>query len=551
MLQKFSPLVSKYLALSIGWGNENMVTKHLTRIVFILIGLLSVLGSTPRVRAQDSAFDTLIQILEEKRLLTEKEVEAIRGTVEQERERLLDKERELTEREEALRQREEELKAKEKAPEVRPEETGVPSEEKGREGAPRGPSEEEEPGKAIPIKVSFKDGLRFTSEEPEQFNLHLGGLLQADYRAFDYDHAEPGKNGFDIRKARLLLEGQFLDRFDYGFQYEFQGVESKNLLDGYVGARLVPELGLRVGQFKEPFSLQHVTSDRNTFFAERSIGYYLTPLRDIGVMAHGSVWGDAINYGVGFFNGDGRDGLTRGEEDALEVTGRVAVKPFAHSPWPLLQNLQVGGSMSHARIDNTNVQINVKTAGLTTFFDVASGSKFGMIRDADTRTRQGAEFGWAFGPFAIQGEYIDLGYEDVMTSAKRFDIDLEDTYVAGLWMITGERPTFERGVFQPIKPRKNFLNGGWGALGLALRYDTFEADEDVYVNLVQEGISVREAEAYTVALNWYLNPYARLILDYTTTEFDRPLLIRRDTLTGETEFSDEEEVITARFQLGF
>ena len=106
-------------------------------------------------------------------------------------------------------------------------------------------------------------------------------------------------------------------------------------------------------------------------------------------------------------------------------------------------------------------------------------------------------------------------------------------------------------VFQPIKPRRNFWNGGWGALGLALRYDTFEGDKDAYVNLVDEGVSVREAEAYTVALNWYLNPYVRLIIDYTTTEFDRPLMIRRDRLTGETEFSDEEQVITARFQLGF
>jgi len=47
---------------------------------------------------------------------------------------------------------------------------------------------------------------------------------------------------------------------------------------------------LRFGQFKEPFSLEWQTLDKGHFFAERSMGYYLGPKRDVGVMLHGSLF---------------------------------------------------------------------------------------------------------------------------------------------------------------------------------------------------------------------------------------------------------------------
>jgi len=42
-----------------------------------------------------------------------------------------------------------------------------------------------------------------------------------------------------------------------------------------------------------------------------------------------------------------------------------------------------------------------------------------------------------------------------------------------------------------------------------------------------------------------------LILDATRTDFDKPLLVSRDPLTGSAIFSDREDVFTARFQFQF
>ena len=58
-----------------------------------------------------------------------------------------------------------------------------------------------------------------------------------------------------------------------------------------------------------------------------------------------------------------------------------------------------------------------------------------------------------------------------------------------------------------IRPRRDFdiHNGGWGAWGLALMYQQFNADRITYESLVYEGYSVRKANSLTAALNWYLN----------------------------------------------
>ena len=490
------------------------------------------------IYAQDRALQQLVELLEKKGALTPAEAEAMRGIIARDQQRLLEKEHALDEREQDLLRREQALAEKEpEKPEGSLPEKSLPAAEKEQA--------------AFALEAVYEDGFWLKTTEPDLFSLRIGGLLQTDYRYFDYDNGDPDKNRFDLRRARLFLKGRLTRHFEYKFEYEFQGAGSRRLLDAYGDVHLLPYLSLRIGQFKEPFSLEQVTKDKNIVFAERAMGYYLTPGRDVGVMAHASVWDDRINYGLGLFNGDGVDDTTGGDIDDPEVTGRLVFAPFRNSGLSWLEDFQIGGSLGYARIDRNNVSIHVKTTGLTTFFDVSSSAKFNVIREADKRYRYGAELGWAYGPFALASEYIQVQYRDITTSADQFNVELEDTYVSLLWMVTGERPTYRNGIFQPIKPKRSVWEGGWGGIGLAVRFDVFEADESVYDTLINEGDSVRKAEAYSLAVNWYLDDNTRLILDATRTEFDRPLQVDRDSITGESIFSDREDVLTARFQFEF
>jgi phosphate-selective porin OprO/OprP len=499
----------------------------------ILILLFFLLGMNRTTFAADRALEKLLTIFQEKGAITAAEVELVKETMAEERRQLLKKEVEVEERQKRLIKWEEELTERADALE-----------------AEKGPQDQRsETG--IPLEATYRDGFCLHADERELFSLRLGGLLQADYRYFDYVEADPNKNEFDLRRVRLRVDGQALRHFDYKFEYEFQGAGSRNLLDAYVDANVFSFASFRIGQFKEPFSLEHCTLDSYGFFAERSMGFYLTPGRDVGLMAHANLWSDRIYYGLGIFNGDGLDDAPGGDVDTPELTGRLVLAPFKHRGLSLLKDLQVGGSFSYAKIDQNNVEIHAKTTGFTPFFDVASRAKFNIIRETDRRSRYGAELAWVWGPFAVAGEYIYVLYQDITTSVDQFDFELQDYYASLLWMVTGENPALQNGVFQPMKPKRSVWEGGWGGIGLAFRYDSFQADDIAYDVLIYEGNSVREAEAYTIALNWHLAPSVRVVLDATRTEFDRPLLIDRDPLTGEAIYSDREDVITGRFQFGF
>ena len=491
----------------------------------------------------------------------------VKETLTKEQIRLKDKEKQLTEREDALKLREEALKEKERSSGGKgdagsavvqiPSQPTVPTPVAKREGEEAGagpsPGLAKGPGedRGFPLKATFDKGFRISAEDPTLFSLRLGALLQFDYRYYNYDDVDPQKDKFDIRRARLLMSGDLLRYFDYRFYYEFQGTGSRRLLDAYVRAHPSPYLSLRFGQGKEPFGLEQYTLDEDGFFAERSMSFYLTPPRDVGIMAYGRAWNDKVRYWLGIFNGDGEDDSTSGEVDDPEITGRLTLEPFKDLGVPLIRGIHMGGSFSYARIGRNNVDIQVKTAGLTPFFTVSSQAKFNIIREAGTRNRSGLEFGWFYGPLILVGEYVHNLYTDVKTSSDQFDIPLSSYYGAVEWMITGEKPVIKNGVIQPIRPLGSIGQGGWGGLGLALRYDVFEADKSVYDDLVYVGDSVREAKAWTLALNWYLNPYLRAVLDGTRTRFDQPLKIYRDSMTGVSLYSDYEDVVTARLQLRF
>ncbi len=511
-----------------------------------------------RAEAGASALGQLIDIFEKRGAISTPEANSIRQAISNEKNELLKvkqeleaKEKHLLERERILKERETALGAKkappsgkEKISETEPKSAEKTTPKEMVEGSRKTPA-------PIFLEARYKNGFCLSAPDEKMASLCIGGLLQADYRYFNYDNEDPDKNGFDLRRVRMLLKGSMLRHFDYKFEYEFEGAGSRRLLDAYVDANFIKGATFRVGQFKTPFSFEWLTKDKNLVFAERSMGYYLTPGRDVGVMAHASLWQDAVNYGIGLFNGDGVDDSTTGDEDSPTGVARLVVSPFRNWKIPVLEHLQVGGSFAYGKIDRTNVNVAVKTTGLNTFFDVASSAKFNIIRDADTRTRYGAEFAWAYGPLLLSGEYFQLDFKDITTSADQFDAKLDDYYVSLLWMITGEHPVISKGILQPIVPNENIWNGGWGGIGLAMRYDVFEADDTVYDNLIIAGNSVAEAKAFSVALNWYLDPYAKVIVDFTRTRFDQPLLISRDPINGTAIYSEQEDAVTTRFQFEF
>lgn len=401
--------------------------------------------------------------------------------------------------------------------------------------------------------AGYKGGFYIRSEEEGGMEFRLGGAFQTDYRYYTED--ERADNRFDIRRARLRFRGQLTRYFRFGMEYEFQGNETDNLVDAYGEAVFGPS-ALRFGQFKVPFSLEWQSVDKAQYFAERSMGYFLGPKRDIGIMLHGSLFQDAIMYSGGFFNGDGDDGSSSGpEEDSPEAAARITFAPFKRSLSPWRSGLQVGVSATYAKIDPLNIDLRVKSTGMVgtdrNIYLLTHNTKFGVIHDVKSRRRVGVEAAWAVGPVIFQGEYVTLVYSDLEAAGDNpADAEFASWYASAMWCITGEKPVLSRGIVKPIYPDHFFdpQEGTWGALCLAARFEHFDGDEN-WINPAAH-VSVEEADAYSLAVNWVLYPMVRVILDYTHTSLSDPIRVRV-LPDGSADYIDRENVVTCRFSIDF
>lgn len=388
-----------------------------------------------------------------------------------------------------------------------------------------------------------------------ELELEPGGSLETDYRYYEENCRED--NRFDIRRARLFFSGNLNHFINYRIELELQGSDQKKLVDAYGESKIHKNFVLRFGQFKEPFSLEWQTPNSAIYFAERSMGYHLTPKRDVGVMLRQCLFKNSMYCFLGIFNGDGTDGSSRGgQSDEPELAGRLIFRPFAAMPWSWLKSFQIGGSATHAHIDLTNVTLEVQSTGMTgtnrNIYVLNANTKFGVLKWVRRRQRWALESAWVWRGMAIQGEYIHFRFTDMEPSGGLpQDAEFSSWYVSTLFCLTGESFEMQDGMLQPIKPRKDFdsESKSLGALVMSVRMEHFTGDETWITKTAF--VSVRESVAYSMAINWIMTPALRLIMDYTFTNLSDPIRVRVNPKDGSIDYIEEEHVLTARIYLSF
>jgi len=396
-------------------------------------------------------------------------------------------------------------------------------------------------------------GLALQTSSENAIKLQLGGIFETDYRY--YAESERADNRFLVRRAQMEVSAWIRPWLKLNMEYEFKSDMIDHLMDTYAQISFGSHY-LKVGHFKKPFSLEVENGVESIYFAERSMGKFLSPGRDVGAMFRGSFADDRIHYAAGLFNADGEDVESRGDgNDTPEAAARIIFAPFAQSTTERLKYFQFGASGTYAEINLGNLDFEVKSTGMIdtsrNIYVLTHDTKFGVLQDADDRWRMGAEAAWAWKSLACQAEYIRLTYtslEPVGRSAQ--DADFDSYYLSLLYFLTGEHPVFHKGIMAPVNPEKPFRpsTGDYGAFAVSARYDHFEGDED----WITPGayISVREADSLSLALNWILMPMQRVLLDYTYTDLSDPIRVRVHP-DGSIDYIDKENVITLRYSIDF
>jgi phosphate-selective porin OprO/OprP len=377
------------------------------------------------------------------------------------------------------------------------------------------------------------------------FTFKPRGVIEADAAAFwekrgGYDY----NNGTGFRRARIGLEGTALKWFNYRIEVDFAG-NAVNLTDAYLQYTKIPKLVLTLGQHKAPFGLESNNSDNYNTFMER--GMFTNAFgsavaeRRIGLSA---AWApsETVNVAVGAFGDNesiGRSNnppalATNTPDESWGFNGRATWEPLLQ-PGKIVHlgfsgayrtSLKSGDTADAVRLfDRPNVRI-----------DNGNIADTGVIPFVKDLRYLGAEAAAVLGPLTLAGEAgrIWLNRTDGLGN-ERFN----GFYGYASYFITGETRPFKGGNFDRVRPFTELGKDGLGAFEVALRYDRLDLSNTPV--LVRAG---NDASSITLGLNWYFNPFAKLMVNYVRFRGDNSPL---DPIGDETAGS----VLATRLHLDF
>lgn len=324
--------------------------------------------------------------------------------------------------------------------------------------------------------------------------VRVGGRIQIDAATYNEDISRHN-DGTEIRRARLFASGELSENWKYKLQYDFTSTGISGIQDAFLDYKGFESFDLRLGHFKEPFSLQNMTSSKYISFMERGMPHVFAEGRNIGLQLHNG--GDNWNLYGGVF-GDGRDGASSDNDEGMGFSGRLTYVPYQDDN----SVVHLGASASHratGSVDTLRFRERPESHVTNTYL-VDTGTF-----DADSFSRYVAEAAWVYGPFNLQGEYYHTTVEREISANP--DLDFGGFYVEGGWFITGESMNYKKsGEFSRIQPKTEVGKGGFGAWQLATRFSNLD--------LTDEDITGGEIDSFTVGLNWFATSNIRFTANY-------------------------------------
>ena len=389
----------------------------------------------------------------------------------------------------------------------------------------RGKAEKKDDKNGMPLRLFYKDGLKFKSDDGN-FDLSVGGRIIESGRFFT--ESNPNKDTFYNKETQIEMKGKIFKQFKYEFEGNFAGTTA-SMNNSFVEYEHEEWFGVKVGQFKQPFLYEETNSTLWRDCVEKSIATKLAPSRDIGVQISGKVMEKRIGYEVAYFNGNGKNAAAAPAGDANDDKDwafRLTFAPWAPEKESALNKLLFWGMGTWGRQDNVAASsFSTTDTGLTFLTFPAT------TLNSEDRSRLGYGASYLNGRAKFMGEFVSMTQDLRRTgSSGPLGLDNENPntrfdawYVTFGWMLSGEDAVIN----SRVVPAKSFgkVGGGSGAWELIARLSGFNAEREPFYNLDKQYASAPQPtetgvgsstslDAWQIGLNWTPISNARVMLDY-------------------------------------
>lgn len=350
-------------------------------------------------------------------------------------------------------------------------------------------------------KITTKDKLEFASRDGKS-KWQIFGRVQTDAAFYDSDTDINGNSvpladfGQEVRRARLGVSGTIFGNWGLKIQYDFP---SQAVKDAFLSYKTGAGTEIRIGHFKEPFSISELTSSKFQTFMERPTPVTaFVPSRNTGVgVFHTYAKLGTLSGGV---FGEGVDSGGNGNTASYAVTGRATVAPINAGR----RVLHLGSAISYRQPNDTDTA-RFRDRFETHVTDIRLVDT-GTIGGVESIFKANVEFAAVYNRFSLQGEYLRTSLD--RNGATGGDLDFDGYYLLGSFFLTDDsRPySLKGGSFGKVSPSKPLSNGGYGAWELGLSYHD--------IDLADGGVDGGTQTMLGFALNWYPEKNLRFQVNY-------------------------------------
>ncbi|OJW24586.1 MAG: hypothetical protein BGO49_05960 [Planctomycetales bacterium 71-10] len=385
--------------------------------------------------------------------------------------------------------------------------------------------------------------------DDDEFDIQFHNLTQIDGRFYGIPDQDPVADTFDIARQWFIFNGHLTRPYEYYVSF-VQAFDSFSALDIFLNVNYDKRFQFRFGRYKSPFAYEFYAQPTEALASgEWSVFFNNFGMnRDVGAMLWGESLFKRVDYAAGIFNGTPNAQVDLSNPKSLIAYLNLA--PFRPREGSPLENFNVGGSVVAGSQDHAPVPSILRTIVPTAGSNVI-GVPF-LIFNGDVK---------AEGPRDLWSLHTAYFYRSLMLLAEwqsgfqtygltdkpgRARVPVEGFYVQGSYFLTGETMA-SRG---RVIPRRNFDlrrgRRGPGAWEPVFRYAYLDIGEQVFgAGLADPDIWTNRLYLTDVGINWYWNPYIRVLFDWQHAGFSTPVQYRPGGL------SSTSDLFMLRFQFWF
>lgn len=408
-----------------------------------------------------------------------------------------------------------------------------------------------------------------TPPKPTFPNVKVNGFLQADAIYFgqsEHNRQQLGdiQDGAGFRRARLSASGAVAENVNYFMQFDFGFFGRPTFTDLWGEVTQVPWLGtVRVGQWKQPYSMEVPTSVRYQTFLERSLLFQsFDPFRHIGIGFYNHTDDEMSTIAIsGFRTGNDQFGNDIGDNGGWGTAGRLTQLLYYsdyQDDWKRLEYLHLGASIWYGDPGNDSSQYRT----IPEMFAGAFGNPVGAVPGTsrvqvpsiangtppfvdtgaiatNSFTHVGTEMVWADGPFTWQTE-VQLAH---VAQIAKSDLNFWGYSTQVMYFLTGESRPYNRktATFDRIVPLCPFVTKAGGIVEGPGAWEVAARVSSIHLN--SANIAGGTLTDLTLGLNWYLNGYSKFQFNYVHAFLDRNF----NGYNGKS----SADMFGARFQIDF